>query len=151
MREAGVMVITHKDVSETSPSLFAAIPRPASTLVQRSMFVDTRTADDDTKSWPLKAQAASATVSSPQAKSLDSDKQPSISAAATSPSINAADPSAAPIVNHPIADAQQLGNSSVTAALSAAQITSPLVASVQQPSKNVASNLATGKIGTRKV
>lgn len=150
MREAGVMVLTHQDVSETSPSLFAALPRPASTLVQRSMFVDTRTADDDTTSRPLKVQASSATVSSPQAKALDSDKQPSISAAATSLRINAADPSAAPIVNHPIADALQLGNSSVTAALPAAPIASPLVASVQQPSKSIASNLATGKLAQEK-
>ncbi len=150
MREAGVMVLTHQDVSETSPSLFAALPRPFSTLVQRSMSVDTRTAYDDTTSPPLKVQASSATVSSPKAKALDSGKQPSISAVDSSPRINAVDPSAAPIDNSHIAGAQHLGISSVTAALSAAQITSPLVASAQQPSKNPASNLATGKSAQEK-
>ena len=135
MREAGVMVLAHQDVSETSPSLLAALPRPASSSVQRNISVDTRAADAAAAALPLKVQAPPAAVSSPQAKAPDSGKPPPVSAAsATTPTVSAAAPAAAPIA----------------AAPAAAPIASPPVASAQQPSKSTASNLATGKSAQEK-
>jgi hypothetical protein len=126
MREAGVMVLTHQDVSETSPSLLAALPRPASTSVQRSISFDTRTADAATAALPLKVQAPPAVVSSPQTKAPNSAPPQLVSSASTTtPNVHAAAPSATAVA-------------------------SPPVSSVQQPSKSTASNLATGKSAQEK-
>jgi hypothetical protein len=132
MREAGVMVLTHQDVSETSPSLLAALPRPASSSVHRSISVDSRAADAAAVAVPLKVQAPPAAVFSSQAKAPDIGQPPPVSAASTT-TFNAAAASAAP----------------VAAAFSAAPIASPPVASAQQSSKSTASNL-TGKSAQEK-
>jgi hypothetical protein len=153
MREAGVMVLTHQDVSETSPSLLAALPRPASSSVQRNISVDTRAADAAATALPLKVQAPPAVVSSPQVKAPDSGKPPPVPAASTTtPTVIAAAPSAAPIAIVPSAAPIAVVPSAAPIAIvpSAAPIASPPAASAQQPSKSTSSNLATGKSAQEK-
>jgi len=74
MREAGVMVLTHQDVSETSQSLLAAIPRPASASVQRSSITfDPSGGANLSAALPLRSKAPLATPVSPVANPIPED------------------------------------------------------------------------------
>jgi len=127
MREAGVMVLTHETVSETSPLLLSAMPRPTSSSVQRrsSMSFDPRGgADAAAAALPLRVLAPPASHV-PEAKAQDNGKLPSVSAASSTTS------------------------SGVKDATPAAPITSLIVA--QQPSNSDASNLASGKLAQERL
>jgi hypothetical protein len=90
LREAGVMVLTHQDVSETSQSLFANVTRPASTSVQRSSVTfDPSGGRSSSAALPLKAQAPPASPVSLREKPIPEDNRepPTNSAASATGSV----------------------------------------------------------------